>query len=88
MYPNQQDNDWDEFLPTVQLTINNTYNEMIGETLFLALFGYDSPSASLTSPKINHKEDDITNHLKRVTEIRDNTRNMFLKKANVIHYPG
>ena len=48
-------NDWDEFLPTVQLTINNTYNEMIGETPFLALFRYDSPSVSLTSPKINFK---------------------------------
>ena len=61
--------DWDEFLPTVQLIINNIYNEMMGETLFFALFGYDSPSVSLTSLKIYYEQDEITNHLKSDTNL-------------------
>ena len=62
-------NDWNDFLPIVQLTINNACNETISETLVFAIFGYDSPSVSLTLPKLSYKEEDLTNHLKRVTEI-------------------
>ena len=35
-------NDWDELLPVIQLTINNTHNASIGDTPFIALYGYGS----------------------------------------------
>ena len=73
-------NDWDEFLPTLQLTINNTYNSSLGETPFYALYGYDSPTVTLTNPRLNYSEDDLTSHLKRVIAIRDYTLSML--KAN------
>ena len=71
--------DWDELLPTIQLTINNTFNSSIRETPFYALYGYDSSTIAFVKPKINYKEDDLNYHLKNVSEIREHCRNALLK---------
>ena len=69
-------NDWDEFLTTVQLAINNTYND-ISEIPFFALFGYDTPTVAIKPQKLSYKADDITDHFKRVTQIHEYTRKCF-----------
>ena len=80
MYVNDMNlNDWDELLPVLQLTVNNTYNQTIKETPFFALFGYDSPTVSLNPPKINYGEDNLSYHLNRVTKIRQHCRQTLLK---------
>ena len=71
--------DWDEFIPTIQLTINNTFNSSIKETPFYALYGYDSPTITFVKPKINYKEDDLSYHLKNVSEVREHCSNALLK---------
>ena len=70
---------WDELIPTIMLTINNTYNSSIKETPFYALYGYDSPTISFVKAKLNYNEDDLNYHLKRVSEIREHCRNTLLK---------
>ena len=72
-------NDWDELLPVLQLTINNTHNASIGESPFFVLYGYDSPTIALTQPKINYSETDLNAHLKRITLVRTHCRNELLK---------
>ena len=72
-------NDWDQLLPTLQLTINNTYNASLGETPFYALYGYDSPTITLTQPKLNYNESDLSYRLKRVTAIRNYCHEHLLK---------
>ena len=71
--------DWDILLPVVQLTLNNTFNASLGETPFFSLFGYDSGTESLTSPKLNYNESDLAFHLRRVGEIRKQCRENLLK---------
>ena len=71
--------DWDEFLPTVQLCINNTFNASVGETPFYLVYGYDSPSSVFNQPKLNYREDDLSTHLARVVEIRRHCRETLLK---------
>ena len=61
------------------MCINNTYNTSIGETPFYMLYGYDSPTISLVSPKINYRDDDLSIHLKKVSEIREHCRSTLLK---------
>ena len=71
-------NDWDEFIPILQLTVNNTYNETIGETPFFALYGYDSPTLAFNQPKTTYREDDLTYHLKKVYQVREYVRKKLL----------
>ena len=70
---------WDELLPVIQLTINNTHNASLGETPFFVLYGYDSPTVTLSPPKMNYSESDLNYHLKRVTSIRDHCRNQLIE---------
>ena len=63
--------DWDQLLPIIQLTLNNTFNASLQETPFFSLYGYDSRTVTYSSPKVNYSEDNSTQHLKRVTTIRD-----------------
>ena len=71
--------DWDELIPTLQLTINNTYNESIKETPFYALYGYDSASVVLNPPKINYDESELNTHLQRISNVRMHCRKELLK---------
>lgn len=43
------------------------------------LYGYDSPTISLVSPKVNYRDDDLSIHLKKVSEIREHCRSTLLK---------
>lgn len=72
-------NDWDVLMPVIQLTINNTYNASIQETPFFALFGYDSGTVTLTPPKLNYGEDELTQHMQRVSQIRQHCRERLLQ---------
>lgn len=72
-------NDWDLLLPVLQLTINNTYNTSIQETPFFALFGYDSGTVTLTPPKLHYGEDDLNQHMQRVSKIRRHCRESLLQ---------
>ena len=71
--------DWDELLYTLQGTINNTFNSSLGETPFYCLFGYDSPTASLSQPTTNYGEDELSHHITKVTRIRKKCREELLK---------
>ena len=71
-------NDWDLFLPTLQLTVNNTYNNVLGETPFFALYGYDSFSVAYKSPKFNYGEDYLSMHLNKVSQVRQYCRQYLL----------
>ena len=62
--------DWDRFLPTIQLAINNTYNRVSRDSPFRALYGYDSPTVSLTPPKLDYGEDEMSTHLNHVVKVR------------------
>jgi len=73
-------NNWDELLPVLQLTINNTYNASLGETPFFALYGYDSPTITFSPPKIDYSEDDLTARLTRVSQIRRHCHEHLLKE--------
>ena len=66
-------------MPTIQHCINNTFNSSIGETPFYALFSYDSSSSSFTPPKLSYAEDELTQHMKRIAQIRQHCRNQLLK---------
>ena len=72
-------NDWDKLLPVIQLTINNTYNSSIQETPFFALFGYDSGTVTLSPPKLNYGEDDLTQHMQRVSNVRKHCHEKLLQ---------
>ena len=53
--------DWDELMPIIQLTINNTYNASIKETPFHLLYGYDSPTIQFHqrksyNPDLDHEQ--------------------------------
>ena len=71
-------NDWDLFLPTLQLTCNNTYNNVLGETPFFSLFGYDSFSVAFKPPKFNYGEDYLSMHLNKVSQVRQYCRQYLL----------
>lgn len=71
--------DWDELLPVIQLTINNTYNSSIQETPFYALYGYDSFTEALQSPKHNYDESDFALRMQRITKIRQHCREKLLE---------
>ena len=70
--------DWDLLLPVIQHTINNTYNRMIRETPFFALFGYDSAAVTLSQPKLSYSEDRLTQHMSRVAAVRQHCRENLL----------
>ena len=72
-------NDWDQLLPTIQLTINCTYNSSIKETPFYALFGYDGASTALNPPRISYQEDGLDQHMRRIVQVRDFCRQRLLK---------
>ena len=79
--------DWDELLPILQLTINNTFNVSLGDTPFFNLYGYDSPSVTLVAPKHSYSDDYV--HLDRLNKIRKHARaklleaqEKYLKNAN------
>lgn len=74
--------DWDELLPVIQLTINNTHNASIGETPFFVLYGYDSPTITLTRPKINYNESDVNMRLSRISLIRNHCKEELLKSQS------
>ena len=71
--------DWDILLPTIQHCINDTFNSSIGETPFYALFSYDSSSSTLSPPKLNYAEDELTQHLQRIAQIGQHCREHLLK---------
>ena len=80
IYTNQlATNDWDELLPVIQLTINNTHNVSLGDTPFFVLFGYDSPTVTLTTPKIDYQDSELATHIHRITTIREHCRINLLK---------
>ena len=72
--------DWDELLPVIQLTINNTFNSTIKESPFFALYGYDSPTIKLSPRKLNYSEDDLNMHLTRVDKVRQHCRKELLEQ--------
>ncbi len=72
-------NDWDQLLPAIQLTINNTFNASINESPFFALFSFDSATISLNPPKLSYSEDELLQHMRRVGETRIYCRNRLLK---------
>ena len=72
-------NDWDQLLPVLELTINNTYNATLRETPFYALFEYDSPTVTLNQPNTDYSESDLSIRLKRITQIRKHCRKNLLK---------
>ena len=71
--------DWDELLSVLQLTINNTYNSSIAESPFFLLYGYDSPTVTLTQPRLNYSEDEEDIRLRRIADIRQHCRKNLLK---------
>ena len=71
--------DWDTLLPTIQLCINSTYNSSLQETPFFALFAHDPSTSALNPPKLNYAEDELNQHLKRVSAIRQHCRDTLLK---------
>lgn len=71
--------DWDDLLPVLQLTINNTFNASIKETPFYALYGYDSFSETLQPPKTNYDESDLALRMQRITAIRKHCREKLLE---------
>jgi hypothetical protein len=71
--------DWDELLPVLQLTINNTYNSSLKETPFFVLYGYDSPTITLNPPKLNYDESNLAQHMNRMSIIREHCRESVLK---------
>ena len=71
--------EWDDLLPVLQLTINNTYNASLGETPFYALYGYDSPTTTWNPPKLNYSETDLAIRLKKVAAVRNYCREHVLK---------
>ena len=71
--------DWDTLLPTIQLTINSTFNASINETPFFALFGYDSATDILSPSKLSYNEDALHQHLQRISQVRIHCRNHLLK---------
>jgi len=72
-------NDWDSLLPVIQLSINNTFNASIAETPFFALLGYDSGTVTLSPPRLHYGEDDLTQHMRRVAQVRQHCRERLLK---------
>lgn len=72
-------NYWDDLLPVLQLTINNTFNSTIKETPFYALYGYDSFTETLQSPKLNYDESDLAQRMQRITSIRRHCREKLLE---------
>ena len=72
-------NDWDIFLPVVQLSINSTFNASIKETPFFALFGHDSATTALAEPKLNYSQDDLHLRMQRIYKIREYCRNSLLQ---------
>ena len=71
--------DWDQLLPTIQLTINNTHNQSIGDTPFYCLFGFDSPTVTFSRPQLNYNESALNYHLRRIDQIRQHCRENLLK---------
>ena len=71
--------DWDELLPVIQLTINNTLNVSLGDSPFFTLYGYDSPTVTLNPPKIDYQNDELSDRLKRIKLIRKHCRENLLK---------
>ena len=70
--------DWDKFLPVIQLCINNTFNSSIGETPFYSLFAHDPSTSSFVPPKFNYSEDELNQHMQRVSAIREYCRETLL----------
>ena len=71
--------DWDTLLPTIQLCINSTYNSSLQETPFFALFAHDPSTSAFNPPKLNYSEDELNQHLKRVSAIRQHCRDTLLE---------
>ena len=72
--------DWDLFLPGIQLIINSTYNASIQESPFFALYGYDSATSTLTPPRIDLTEgSDLYRHMQRQKAIRKTVRENLLR---------
>ena len=76
--------EWDMFLPTLQLTINSSYNKTLGDSSFYCLFGYESPSKTLQQPRLNYFEDDLSHCLNRIAHIRNYTRKMLLQNTDKV----
>lgn len=72
-------NDWDKLLPTIQLTINNTFNSSILESPFFALYGYDSSSVTFAPSKMQYSEDELHQHMRRIRDVRTHCRDSLLK---------
>ena len=72
-------NDWDAYLHVVQVVLNNTYNSSIRETPFYALYGYDSATANFNAPKLSYGEDELQQHLTKVSIVRQHCRDNLLR---------
>ena len=82
IYTNAYSLSWDELLPSIQLSINNTYNSSINETPFFALYGFDSPTVTFSSPKLDYSESEINVHLARVKQIREHCHSELLNSQS------
>lgn len=79
MYTNTLlDVDWDEYVGTLQLTINNTFHSSIKESPFFILYGYDSPTITFSNPKRSYDESDLALRQQRLTLIRNHCRENLL----------
>ena len=76
--------EWDMFLPTLQLTINSSYNETLGDSPFYCLFGYDSPSEAYHQPRLNYAKDELSQRLNRIVHIRKYTRDKLIQNTEKV----
>ena len=76
--------EWDTFLPTLQLTINSSYSESLGDSPFFCLFGYDSQSETYHQPRLNYAEDDLSQRLNRIQHIRNFARNRLIQNTESV----
>ena len=68
--------DWDDLMPIIQLTINNTYNSSIKETPFHLLYGFDSPTIQVHQRKSYNPD---LAHEQRLQAIRTHCKETLLE---------
>ena len=70
---------WDEYLPFIQICINDTYNASLKETPFFAKNSYDGASATYSPPRLNLGEDELNQHMQKTAQIREVCRDHLLQ---------
>ena len=71
-------------LPTLQLTINSSYNETQGDSPFYCLFGYDSPSETFIEPRLNYSNNNFNRRLNRIAHIKNYARSKLIQNTEKV----